>query len=161
MENTSKRNSHLSEREIAYYRRRQQYKIHSEIAKFFANEAENGRITRKEIARLLGKDPAQITRWLSSPTNLESDTISDLLLAMGAEMDHHVSSFSDRRAVGYSHPVFAEVGKATTGTNAPAHVSFERYVERLQSEFRLEIKLHEEAGASNPPIKEVHLEPAV
>jgi hypothetical protein len=162
MENTSRRNSHLSEREIAYYRRRQQYKIYSEIAQFFANEAENGRITRKEIAQLLGKDPAQITRWLSSPANLQSDTISDLLLAMGAEMDHRVVSFGHRRAADYNHPVFAEVSKATTGTNAPAQISFERYVERLQSETQVvEIRLDEGTGASNPVIKEVHLEPAL
>jgi hypothetical protein len=86
----------ISKREIAYYRRRHQHKIYAELASFFAAEAESGRITRKEIARLLDRDPSQITRWLSSPSNLESDTLSDLLLAMGAEMDHRVIRFEGR-----------------------------------------------------------------
>lgn len=161
MENTSRRNSKLSKRDIAYYRRRQQYKIYEQIATFFANEADHGRITRKEIAQLLDKDPAQITRWLRSPSNLESDTVSDLLLAMGAEMDHRVVSFDDRPIANYDHPVFAGVNKAITATNPPTWVSLKQYVGNLQNALKVEIELHKEAGASDTVIKEVHLETAV
>jgi DNA-binding phage protein len=40
-------------------------------------------MTKTALAKKLGKSPEQITRWLSSPNNLESDTISNLALAMG------------------------------------------------------------------------------
>jgi hypothetical protein len=39
--------------------------------------------TKKEIADKIDKRPEQVTRWLTSPSNLELDTISDLALAMG------------------------------------------------------------------------------
>jgi hypothetical protein len=40
-------------------------------------------LSKADIAKRLGKKPEQITRWLAGPSNLESDTISDLALAMG------------------------------------------------------------------------------
>lgn len=122
MENTSKHTKPLSRRDIAYYRRRQQNRLFSGLAQFFANEAESGRITRKEIAQRLDKDPAQITRWLSSPTNFELDTISDLLLAMGAEMDTRIVRFSDRAKPNYVHPL------TRAATNALQQISFEQRV---------------------------------
>jgi hypothetical protein len=114
MENISKPTEALSRRDVAYYRRRNQTRLFAELAAFFASEAEAGRVTRKEIAQMLGKDPAQITRWLSSPSNLELDTVSDLLLTMGAEMDHRIVRFSDRPKANYAHPVYINTGETTT-----------------------------------------------
>lgn len=48
-------------------------------------EASSGGLTKAELARRLKRAPEQITRWLSSPGNLEVDTISDLFVAMGAK----------------------------------------------------------------------------
>jgi len=79
--------------------------LHAEIAAFFAEEAAAGRITKKQLANLIEKNPAQITRWLTEPSNYEADTISDILLAMGAEMDHRVVRFSERGKQNYVHPV--------------------------------------------------------
>jgi hypothetical protein len=140
MENTLKQIEPISPREIAYYRRRNQTRQHAEIATFFADEAEAGRISRKEIAQRLGKDPAQITRWLSSPTNLESDTTSDLLLAMGAEMDYRVVRFVDRPTANYSHPVHAKLTAA--GTNSSYRVTFvpEPRIERAHSFQRVQVE---------------------
>jgi len=135
MENTSKQTSPISKREMAFYRRRQQNRVFSQLAQFFAAEAESGRITRKELAQRLSKDPAQITRWLMGPTNFELDTISDLLLAMGAEMDYRIVRFVDRAQPNFIHPLsvatsrtsqtaFAStVPAATAGTNAVRKVS--------------------------------------
>jgi len=109
MESTSKPDKSISRRERAYYRRRQQNRVYGALAQFFANEAEAGRITKKEIAEKLEKDAAQITRWLSYPSNLELDTISDILLSMGAEMDHRVVRFSDRAKPNYAHPASIQV----------------------------------------------------
>jgi hypothetical protein len=114
MENTSKQTSPISRRDVAFYRRRQQNRVFSKIAQFFANEAEKGRITRKEIARRLSKDPAQITRWLSAPSNFELDTISDLLLAMDAELDLNIVRFIDHPRPNYTHPIATATNALTT-----------------------------------------------
>lgn len=95
----------LKRREKAYYRRRQQNRVFTAIAALFDEEAEKGAISKKELAEILGKDPSQITRWLSYPSNLELDTISDMLLAMGAEMDHRVVRFTERSKANYVHPM--------------------------------------------------------
>lgn len=47
-------------------------------------------------AAALEKDPAQITRWLSAPSNFELDTLSDILLALGAEMEHRIVAIEER-----------------------------------------------------------------
>src|SRR4051812_40422903 len=107
MENITKTERKTSRRDRSYYRQRQRNRVFSEIAKFFAEEAARTGITKKELAAVLDKDPSQITRLLSGPTNLELDTISDYLLAMGAEMDHSIVRFADRAKPNYAHPVVA------------------------------------------------------
>jgi transcriptional regulator with XRE-family HTH domain len=107
MVNTSK-NDRPSRRDVAYYRQRQKNRVFSAIASFFAKEAAAGKISKKELANKLGKDPSQITRLLSGPSNLELDTISDILLAMGAEMDHYIVRFVDRLKPNYAHPTIAQ-----------------------------------------------------
>lgn len=114
MEGTSRETKNvIPRRERAYYRRRQQNRIHIAVAAFFAEEAAAGRITKKKLAELIEKDAAQITRWLSEPSNLESDTISDILLAMKAEMDHRIVRFSDRGKANYAHPLIRRIEKKT------------------------------------------------
>ena len=105
MADTSKKE--VSRRDRAFYRRRQQTRVFAEMAALFAEEAAKGNISKKELAEILDKDPAQITRWLSEPRNFELDTISDILLAMGAEMDHSVVRFADRPKANFAHPALA------------------------------------------------------
>jgi hypothetical protein len=112
MENTSKQTKQIPRRELAYYRRRNQIRQFAALAAFFNEEAQQGHITRKEIAEKLDKDPSQITRWFSAPSNFESDTISDLLLSMGAEMDHRIVRFSERAKSNYVHPFMVSVYSA-------------------------------------------------
>lgn len=120
MENTSKPNL-VALRDIAYYRQRQKNRVFTALARFFAEEAEGGRISRKELAEKLGKDPSQITRWLSAPSNFELDTISDILLAMGAEMDHTIGRFSDKRTPNYIHH-YVERYVNSHNINNPANI---------------------------------------
>jgi hypothetical protein len=103
MDDTS--DNEIEARDVAYYRRRQQNRVFAALAAFFAEEAAKGNISKKEIAEALNRDPAQITRWLSAPSNLQLDTISDLLLAMGAEMDHSIVRFTERAKPNYVHPM--------------------------------------------------------
>lgn len=41
-------------------------------------------LSKAEIARRIGRRPEQVTRWMNSPSNLESDTVSDIALAFGS-----------------------------------------------------------------------------
>jgi hypothetical protein len=117
MANTSK-TSPLSRRDVAYYRQRQRNRVFTALAKFFAEEAAAGKITKKELADKLAKDPSQVTRLLSAPSNLELDTISDYLLAMGAEMDQRIVRFADRTTPNYS-AVAEIVGAGNPVTRPP------------------------------------------
>jgi hypothetical protein len=117
----------LRRRDIAYYRRRQQNNVFVALTKFFADEAAKDAISKKALAERLGKDPSQITRWLSAPSNFELDTISDILLAMDAEMEHRIVRFSEQPKPNYVHPLMApylgEPPEITTGWKVESHTS--------------------------------------
>lgn len=108
MENTSKL-SPLSNRDIFYYRQRARNRLFEALTSFFASEAERRGISKRDVAECLKRDPASITRWLTSPSNLTSDTSSDLLLSLGAEMDYSVTKFADRPLVNEIHPLIARL----------------------------------------------------
>lgn len=96
-------------REIHYYRQRLKNRVFSKLSAFFVEQAEARGITKKDLAVILGKDQAQITRWLSSPANLTLETISDLLLALDAELDPVISRFEEKPKRNYSHPVYVHI----------------------------------------------------
>lgn len=50
-------------------------------------EAEKNGLTKRELARRIGKKPEQITRWLSYPGNLTLDTIAAIFVGMGIEVE--------------------------------------------------------------------------
>lgn len=77
-------------KDIFYFRQRLKNKIFQSTLACFASAAKERDLTKKDIANLLDKDPAQITRWFSGPNNWTLDTISDLLLAIGAELKHEI-----------------------------------------------------------------------
>lgn len=79
--------SQIDERELRFYRRYHQNQIFNEIVGYFASLAEKGELTKSDIAKKLRKHPSQITNWFTEPGNFSIDTISDLLVAMGAAMD--------------------------------------------------------------------------
>jgi transcriptional regulator with XRE-family HTH domain len=101
--------SPLSDRDIFYYRQRTKNRVFEALTSFFADEAERRGISKKEIAESLRRDPAQISRWLSSPSNLTLDTISDLLLSLEAEMDYSVAKFHDRSIPNEMHPLMRKI----------------------------------------------------
>ena len=111
-------NNKPSRRDVAYYKQRQKNRVFTELVRFFAEEAERGSITKKDLADAVGKDPSQISRWFAAPSNFELDTLSDLLLAMGAEMDHRIVRFSDRAKPNYAHPLVARtINQGISATN--------------------------------------------
>lgn len=82
--------SRLDDRQILFFRRLRRNLVFSELMGFYAQIAEAQGIRKSDLAKRLGKDAAQISRWFAEPANLELDTISDLLLAMDADMEFHV-----------------------------------------------------------------------
>lgn len=89
MNNTSE-NDAISSRNIYFFRQRQKNKVFQSVLAYFAEQAEAEGLTKKALAIRLQKDPSQITRWFSGAGNWTLDTISDLLLAMDAEMEHSI-----------------------------------------------------------------------
>ncbi len=96
-------------RDVHYFRQRLKNRVFDKLLAFFAAEAKRTGVTRKDIADRLGKDPAQITRMLSSPSNLTLDTISDFLLALDAEAEPpEIVRFTDRPRLNSMHPLAAK-----------------------------------------------------
>jgi hypothetical protein len=95
----------LSKREVFYQRHRTKNRVFAAIASFFAEEAQAENITKREIARRLSCDPSQITRWLSAPSNMTIEGVSDILLSLGAEADLNIVKFENRPAPNYVHPL--------------------------------------------------------
>jgi transcriptional regulator with XRE-family HTH domain len=111
MEATSKA-SPVSKRDIFYYRQRMKNRVFTELASFFATEAAQNHLTKREIANRLQCDPSLVTRWLSAPGNVTLETISDLLLALDAEMDVKAVRFKDRAKPNYAHSLIVELAAA-------------------------------------------------
>ena len=79
-----------SDRDIFYYRRRLQNNVYYDVIERFVELAEKRGLMKRDIARALGKDEGQISRNFAKPGNWTLSSISDLLLAMGAELSLEV-----------------------------------------------------------------------
>lgn len=90
---------------LAYYRERNRNKVYAAVVALFSRLVETQNITKREIAYRLSKEPAQITRWFSGPSNWTLDTVSDLLLAMGAELDYKDVQIGQRISHVRPHPL--------------------------------------------------------
>ena len=108
MENTSGLPA-VSDRDIFYYQRRNQNRLFEIMTSFFAEEAERRGITKKDVADAIRRDPASITRLLSTPSNVTADTISSFLRSLEAEMDYRIVRFSDRVPANEMHPLIARL----------------------------------------------------
>lgn len=108
MENSSKL-SPVSDRDIAYYQRRNQNRLFEAVTSFFAEEAKRRGISKKDVAEAIRRDPATITRLLSTPSNVTADTFSLFLLSLGAEMDYRIVRFSERSPANEMHPLIAKL----------------------------------------------------
>lgn len=77
----------LSKQTLWYFRARLQTLVYDLVLGEFIRLSEKEGLKKADLARRLQKPPEQITRWLGAPGNWELDTVSDLLLAMGLELD--------------------------------------------------------------------------
>lgn len=86
-----------SKRDFFFYRRRLQSSIYHAFLRRFAELAEKEGLTKKELASEIEMDAGQLSRLFRSPGNWKLDTISDLLLGMGAELRVVVSPMNISR----------------------------------------------------------------
>ena len=78
----------LSEPEVpkfwrGYFQEAFREETQQQLLEIFEHLKETTGFSRSDLARKVGRRPEQVTRWLSAPTNLETDTVSDLALGMG------------------------------------------------------------------------------
>lgn len=74
----------IPEAKRAYFQARLRNRLFNLILQRFLQEQQSG-LTKAALARRIGKTPDVVNRWLGAPGNLTLDTISDLLLGIGAE----------------------------------------------------------------------------
>jgi hypothetical protein len=106
---------------LAYFRQRLQNRLYEVVVSEFITQARESNLTKAEIARRIHSTPSQMTRWLASPGNWTSDTVSDLLLGMGAELGElSTERLVNRAPRNYTQPTWTSVSAGQAG--APSYV---------------------------------------
>lgn len=77
----------ISPKTLRYFRRSLQNRFHQLILQVFVVKEEQEGLTQKKLATRIGRAPEQINRWLHTASNLELDTLSDLLLGMLVDLN--------------------------------------------------------------------------
>ena len=107
----------LSDADKAYFRANTRRRAYEVVLEKFMQRADEEKLTRADLARKLGASPAQVTRWLSSPSNWTLDTFSDLLLALSCTVRMAAEEIDNRKLGNYAHP-FSTVGRDQPSTPA-------------------------------------------
>lgn len=102
--------------DIGYARQRLKNHVFTQLVTFFDEEAQKRGITKRDLAAALKKDAGQLNRVLNHPSNLTLETISDLLVALDAELDTRVVRFSERAPANYMHPLLGTIHGRTSNT---------------------------------------------
>jgi len=82
----------MKRRDIYYYRHRQKLSMFQMVASHFAKLAENQGLTLKDLALKLKIEADEMVYLMSGPGHWDLDTLSDVLLAMDAEMKYEIVS---------------------------------------------------------------------
>ena len=99
---------------LAYLRERTRNVLYDFIIKKFLEAEKNG-LSQAELARRIGKRPEVVSRWLGSPGNWRIDTISDLLVGIGAEeLDPQSVSLLNRAQRNRTYPDWLQRDRTAT-----------------------------------------------
>jgi hypothetical protein len=102
---------------LAYFRERFRDRLYELVVSEFLKKERSKELTRADLARLIGRKPEQITRWLGAPGNWTLETVSDLLLAISkAELNFELVSLENRAVRNYVGPDWLRVSKAEVRT---------------------------------------------
>lgn len=74
----------IPEAKLTFFRHRLRGRFFDFIRERFEREEIKG-LTQAKLARRIGKSPEVINRWLSTPSNLTLDSMSDLMVGIAAE----------------------------------------------------------------------------
>jgi hypothetical protein len=138
----------VDEGEIGYARQRLKNRVFTQLLAFFEEEADRKQITQSDLAHALQKDPGQLNRLLRHPSNLTLDTISDLLVALEAELETRVVRFAEHHPQNYVHPLLARIKGAPP---LPAKVKVESRPIRDSDLARLRAKRSYTSRTEEPP----------
>jgi hypothetical protein len=108
---------------IAYFRERLRNRLHQLAMQRFRVLEDSCRFTKAQLARRIGREPAQVNRWLGASGNWTLDTASDLLLGMGCELSCDVAVLQNLL---YASPTGQEQGVHTSPTSVLATLSGQR-----------------------------------
>ena len=100
---------------LAYFRERLRNKLYSLVLMEFLRQQQENGLTKADLTRRIKRKPEQVTRWLATPSNWKLDTISDLLLGLGAELDADVSLLSGRPQRNYTGPDWLQTHQSIGG----------------------------------------------
>ena len=115
-----------------YYQQRFRNRLYEAVIHAIEDESAKSGLRRKTLAERIGKTPASLSRILAGPGNWELDTLSDLLFAIGAEIDFNVVKLDDRPPANRFHPLNGallhfeatqKAGVAPTGANAKSNAT--------------------------------------
>ena len=100
----------------AYFQARLQSRLYHFVVTKFLEKAKTESLTKAELARRIGRRPEIVTRLLSSPGNWRLETVSDLLLGIGAEeLDMSATSLLNRSLRNYSHESWVAESQKSVG----------------------------------------------
>jgi len=117
----------ISEVDLEYFRRRLRNRLHGAVLSRFVELFDRDEIRRSDFAKRLGKRPEVITRYLQRPGNWTLDTLSDLLLGLGVDLEFELRPLDAPRAVVTRfefHPRLpGRVGVVSSETSATGEVT--------------------------------------
>ena len=82
---------------LEYFRARLQSRLHQIVLDEWLRQEDRG-LSQAELARRVGRKPEVVNRLLGSPGNWTLNTVSDLLLGMGAEPEVLLAYLPDKSA---------------------------------------------------------------
>jgi len=136
---------------LAYLRARTRNVLYDFIVTKFIEAKKDG-LSQAELARRIGKKPEVINRLLGSPGNWRIDTISDLLVGIGAEeLEPHSSSLLNRAPRNYDFPDWVLAHQTPTNQyldhNTSVILGAKTQSEEVSSSLHMTPKLSQDIGS--------------
>jgi hypothetical protein len=103
---------------LEYFRARLQSRLHQLVLAEFLRQEDRG-LHQAELARRIGRKPEVVNRLLGAPGNWTLNTVSDLLLGMGAEPNIAVLHLTDMTERGEETNLIAGIKTGQSASPLP------------------------------------------